>query len=139
MITNRILDPLCSNILVIEDDDAIRESIVEVLSEEGYEVHSAIHGEEGMRVLESIPGPTLVLLDMMMPIMNGWQFIDAEKKRTRFTDISVVILSAVPEDRALLGDDDLLPVEGLLRKPIDVDKLLSVVGQYCLRREAVAG
>lgn len=133
--TNKILYPLCRNVLVIEDDDSIREAITEILSLEGYEVFSAGHGQEGMTALESIPGPTLVLLDMMMPVMNGWQFIAAQKNKARFADISVVIVSATPEDRALLGEDDLLPVEGLLRKPVDVDKLLKVMDQYCLRRE----
>ena len=124
----------CRNILVIEDEETIREAVVEILTEEGYEVYSAEQGKAGLSVLEKIPGPTLVLLDMMMPVMNGWQFIAAQKNRAQFTDISVVVVSAAPEGQALTDDTDLLPVEGLLRKPIDVHKLLKIVDQYCLRR-----
>ncbi len=134
---NHMKEQGCRNVLVIEDDDDIRESIVEALSLEGYEVFSAADGQTGMDSLHKIPGPTLVLLDMMMPVMNGWQFINAQKAKARFADISVVVVSAVPVDKALLSADELLPVEGMLQKPIHIDKLLAVVGQYCLPKEVV--
>jgi CheY-like chemotaxis protein len=136
---NQLLDPICLNVLVIEDDATIREAVAEVLGYEGYEVRTARDGAEGMNMLEAIPGPTLVLLDMMMPVMNGWQFLAAQKNRTKFADISVVIVSAAPEDRALLDADGPLPVEGMLRKPIDVDMLLRVVDRYCVRRNTPLG
>jgi CheY-like chemotaxis protein len=125
----------CRNILVIEDDEDIRGAIVEALTDEGYNVYQAENGQVGMNLLPTIQGPTLVLLDMMMPVMNGWQFIEAQRTKAQFTDLSVVLVSAMPTEKALLGKDDLLPVEGLLRKPIDIDKLLAVVSQYCVPRE----
>jgi CheY-like chemotaxis protein len=130
--TNKLLDRECRNVLVIEDDESIRSCVVEILRQEGYEVHEAENGKNGMEMLKTLPGPTLVLLDMMMPVMNGWQFIEAQKKNAKFADISVVVVSATPADRALLTNEGVLPVEGMLRKPFDPDNLLKVVSGYCV-------
>lgn len=135
--TNLKAEQACENVLIIEDDIDIREGIVEALTYEGYNVYQAEDGQAGIEILTKLSGPTLVLLDMMMPVMNGWQFIEAQRSKAQFADISVVVVSAVPEDKALIGAEALLPVEGLLRKPIDIEKLLTVVKQYCLPREAL--
>jgi CheY-like chemotaxis protein len=127
----------CRNILVIEDDESIRSTIADVLELEGYDTHTAANGKVGLAVLDRLPGPTLVLLDMMMPEMNGWEFLAAHSNRPTFSDISVVLVTAAEENRALLGPDAPLPVDGMLRKPIHLDKLLKIAGQYCLKRSEV--
>jgi CheY-like chemotaxis protein len=125
----------CKSILVIEDHEDIRESIVDILRSEDYDVYSAANGKEGIELLPSIPAPTLILLDMMMPIMNGWQFLEAQKANARMEDLRVVMVSAVPSSKALFTEEGMAPVEGLLAKPIQLEGLLNVVGKYCLSLE----
>src|SRR5262245_36830107 len=63
------------SVLVVEDDDGIRESIVEILRDEGYLVHEASNGREALEQLKDGQRPCVVLLDLMMPVMSGWQFL----------------------------------------------------------------
>lgn len=124
----------CKSILVIEDNDDIRETVVDILRSENYEVYSAANGQEGIDLLPSIPSPTLILLDMMMPIMNGWQFLEAQRASAFMQDLRVVLVSAASADRVLFDDKGVAPVEGLLAKPIQMEGLLSVASKYCHSR-----
>lgn len=132
------MEKTCRSILVIEDDTDIRESVVEILRMEGYDVRFAENGQEAIELLPTLPAPTLLLLDMMMPIMNGWQFLEAQKANAKLADLKVVLVSAVPPDRALLNREGLAKVEGLLQKPLNVTGLLSVAEKYCLPQHALA-
>ena len=129
---------LCRSILVIEDNDDIREAVSDILRSEGYDVHTAANGKEGVDLLPTLPAPTLILLDMMMPVMNGWQFLEAQRAQARMEDLRVVLVSAVSTDKALLNDQGLAQVEGLLRKPIQLEGLLNVAGKYCLTHTELA-
>ena len=127
----------CKSVLIIEDDADIRESVEQVLSMEGYTVYSAGNGKEAMTLLQRIPHPPLILLDLMMPVMNGWEFLQAQRAHPQFAHLPVIIVSALPEGRALVPATGLIQAEGLLRKPLDVDSLLRVVEQYCLPAHVV--
>src|SRR4051812_14163920 len=67
-------------LLVIEDDTDHREVVRDVLEEEGYQVDTAAHGRAGLARLSSGPPPDLILLDLMMPVMDGWEFMAALKE-----------------------------------------------------------
>jgi CheY-like chemotaxis protein len=83
-----------------------------------------------MRVLEAGAAPALILLDMMMPVMNGLEFRRAQLSDPRLAGIPVVVLSATPgsEERP-----DLPPPQAVMPKPFDIDQLLAVVEAHRLR------
>jgi CheY-like chemotaxis protein len=124
----------CNSILLAEDNADIREALAEVLALEGYEVETAANGKEALERLEGDESPVLILLDLMMPIMSGWEFLDAQKENPRLEKHPVVVLSAVPATQSL---DDLSPLETMdsLAKPIDITRLLQTVERYCDRKE----
>jgi len=115
-------------VLVVEDDPDIRETIAQILEEEGYALLVAENGQEALRRLEEGPRPRLILLDLMMPIMDGWEFREQQRRDPRYADIPVIIVSAdgnVRQKATQLGAD------GHIRKPVGIDELLAVVQRYC--------
>jgi CheY-like chemotaxis protein len=117
--------PHCHSVLVVEDDDDIRNAIVDLLEAEGYNTKWAINGKDALEKLTKIPRPCLVLLDMMMPIMNGRQFLDEVMKDSTLAPLPVLIVSAVADKTNTEG------AIGFLKKPIDIDVVLNIVSQYC--------
>ena len=112
-------------VLVIEDHTPIRECIAEVLEMEGYSVSQARDGREGLRVARAQP-PNLILLDLMMPNMDGWQFRAAQKDDAALADIPVIVLSAF-EAEASTG------LEGVVArfpKPFNTSVLLAAVAEH---------
>lgn len=120
-----VKESCCQSILVVEDDDDIRNAIVDLLETEGYSTESAVNGKDALEKLTIIPKPCLVLLDMMMPIMNGREFLDTVMKDSHLAPIPVLIVSAVADKTNTEGS------VGFLKKPIDIEVVLKVVGQYC--------
>ena len=115
-------------ILIVEDDFDIREALEQILQEEGYEVRGASNGSEALATATSGPAPRLILLDLMMPVMNGWQFRSEQLKDARLAAVPVLIISADPD---LQSKAAALGVAGLLKKPISLDDLLSAVKVHC--------
>jgi CheY-like chemotaxis protein len=115
-------------VLVVDDDFDIRDSLADVLRDEGYGVEVAADGEEALAQLRRMsPPPGLILLDWMMPRCDGEQFRAQQKIDPELASIPVVLLTAdarLPEKRALLDVDD------YLAKPVDLDLLLETVGRY---------
>ena len=114
-------------LLLVEDDRDLREALCQLLSDSGYDVVCAENGREALEYLVGAPPPCVVLLDLMMPVMNGWEFRAEQSKNQMISDIPVVVVTA--DGRAdlkalALGVDD------YLRKPIQIDRLLDVVGRY---------
>lgn len=119
------------HILVIEDDFAIRETVVDVLEGEGFEVDCAANGEEALRHLaEGHAPPGVILLDLTMPVMDGWAFRTAQRRDPRIADIPVVVLSAEARVEATLAG---LEPAAFLPKPFELDRLLDLVGRYLPR------
>ncbi len=81
-------------ILVVEDDGDLREPVAELLRGSGYEVETASNGLEALRIARATP-PDAIVLDLMMPIMNGWEFRVAQRADPRLADIPVVVVSAL--------------------------------------------
>lgn len=111
-------------ILLVEDDFSIRETIAEVLEDEGFRVTCAANGAEALARLAAGDAPALILLDLMMPVMDGSEFRRLQRDDPRLADIPVVVLSAghaADQRAASLGAD------GFLQKPFEVDSLLETV------------
>ncbi|MGZ3693954.1 MAG: response regulator [Bdellovibrionota bacterium] len=120
----------CKKILVVEDNEDVRESIVDVLSTEGYDVETARNGKEALLKLETMDDATLVLLDLMMPVMNGWEFIDAHKKDRRFKNHRIVTISAVNPTQSI-EDPTPLDVQGSISKPLSLEGIWAEVRKHC--------
>jgi CheY-like chemotaxis protein len=112
-----------ASVLLVEDDFDIREAVSAVLEAEGYTVLTAGNGEEALAILER-GQPCVVLLDLMMPVMSGWDFMDVVRKNQRLEDMPVVVVSAYSERKAE-------GVRRVLKKPLDVNQLLAAVADYC--------
>jgi CheY-like chemotaxis protein len=113
-------------VLVVEDDAGIRESVCQILEDEGFPTVSACNGKEALATLRNMALlPRLILLDLMMPIMNGWEFYELISRDKAVSWIPVVVMSAQETD-AYAGS------LRLLRKPLHLDQLLSTVNEICL-------
>lgn len=108
-------------VLIVDDDPEIRESMRMVLEDEGYQVREASDGVAALDELHRDRSPWVVLLDLMMPRMNGWEFLGAAARDPKVGPIEIVIVSAHPPTQNPEG------VRGVLRKPYSVDKLLDAV------------
>src|SRR5438270_7170536 len=103
------------SILLVEDDAATREALALILGTEGYRVTGAANGAEALGVLRSAPPPDLILLDLMMPIMDGWQFRREQVRDAALSAIPVVVLSA---DGNVQQKASALHAAGYLQKPV---------------------
>ena len=118
-----------ANILIVEDDPDILSSLAEAIREEGFDVETAANGYQALARLESHP-PDLIFLDLMMPLMDGWKFL--ESARQRFPDLHppVVVLSAV---RNLTDEVRRLGVTAFLPKPFDLEDVARMAHSLCSR------
>ena len=118
-------------ILVIEDDHDTRVSLRTTLEREGYFVFSAANGRQGLETLQRIKPPCLILLDVVMPLMNGEEFMQALETDPDLHMIPVVVVSAFPDLAKKLV------TKAFVQKPVDLKSLLRVVethsscGQAC--------
>ena len=114
-------------ILVVDDDLDIRESVADVFEAAGYETMTAANGQEALELLESGgPQPAFVLLDLMMPVMDGWQFHERLRDRPAMAAVPVVVFTADGKARgkaATMG-------AAHLDKPASVDALLALAARY---------
>jgi CheY-like chemotaxis protein len=113
------------DILLIEDEVDIRTIVKDALEWEGYRVHTASNGKEAMEILSGIPAPGLILLDLMMPVMNGWEFAEALETYHAYAEIPIVILSAFSDPEKQIR------AIGSIKKPLDWDVLFALVRKHC--------
>jgi CheY-like chemotaxis protein len=117
------------SVMIIEDDPEARESLAAVLSSEGYSVIVAEHGRAGLDALRKAPSAVcMILLDLFMPVMNGWAFRDEQVRDPELADIPVIVITADASAAQRMGK---LGVAAAMTKPIDFDRLLAMVGTSC--------
>jgi CheY-like chemotaxis protein len=114
-------------VLVVDDDEPILDSLGEILAEEGYAVATARNGKEALAYLAANPSPDCILLDVMMPVMNGYDFRRAQLRDSRLAAIPTLLLTAGHVDGRVAE----LRLSGWLRKPINLPVLLASVQQHC--------
>lgn len=112
--------------LVVEDEENVRESVAALLEVEGYEVVTANNGAEALAVLRNGPDVSLIFLDLMMPQMDGWAFRARQLNQPKFRDIPVVVLSGAHRIEREVGS---MHPAAVLRKPVGIQELLDVVDQ----------
>ena len=115
-------------VMVVEDEADAREAMVELIEGEGFPAVGAVHGQAALDLLKSGTRPSLILLDLKMPVMDGWGFCEALAADERIASIPVAILTAS-------AVYDSLPQRrngaGLFTKPVDFQRLLALVRRFC--------
>lgn len=119
-----------ANILIIEDDPDILSSLAEVIREEGFDVETAANGYQALARLEARP-PDLIFLDLMMPLMDGWKFLETARQRFPSAHPPVVLLSAVHN---LTDEARRLGVTAFLSKPFDLEDVARMAHSLTQRR-----
>lgn len=111
------------SVLVVDDEEDVREALRDLLEQFGYKVMAAQNGREALKILHSNERPGFVLLDLIMPVMNGWEFLEAVERDEELSRIPISISTSAPEQAP--RDRDVIP------KPIDIDALLERVRAAC--------
>jgi CheY-like chemotaxis protein len=114
-------------VMVVEDDGLIRESLLEVLADQGYQVIGAGNGREALAALATAPRPDVILLDLMMPVMDGRSFRDEQLRDPDLAGIPVVVLSAASDVLRVAAD---MGAAGVLRKPVTLGALLAELRRH---------
>jgi len=111
-------------VLVVEDELDLREMMRDALELNGYAVVTADDGQDALDKIGDIDSLCLVILDLLMPVMNGWDFVERMRQRAELASVPVVVHSSAPGPEPV-------GVTRVLQKPILFDRLLSVVREYC--------
>jgi CheY-like chemotaxis protein len=114
------------HLLLVEDDKDLRESLRDALRLEGYEVVCVENGEVALRYLGGGARPCLILLDLMMPVMDGWTFRQELLKNPALAAIPVVLMTA-----ASPGQAKAIAADAILYKPLQMDSVVEVVQEHC--------
>lgn len=118
---------MAKRILVVEDDTSIRELLVELLESEGYVVASAVNGLEGLKILQSETSPDLILIDLMMPVMDGYSFRTEQLKNPTWSKIPTVVMSAEANAKEKMKN---FSITAFLSKPVELDTILKTVARF---------
>jgi CheY-like chemotaxis protein len=127
--------PIERPILVVEDDPEIRESLCDVLDSEGYSVVAAANGREALDLLGEMGVPCLILLDLMMPVMGGGEFLGVLRSTDVIAKLPVVVVSAWHNQ----ADQVRQQAQGFVNKPVALDCLLDVVARFCVQPRVTHG
>jgi len=121
-------------VLVVEDDSDALDLITTILEDAGYDVLRAANGLEALaRLAERRGRCDLILLDLMMPVMNGWDFRRKQREVGALADIPVILMSAGAH---LAAASDGLDAAGSMTKPVDPDDLIAIVKRHCPATDA---
>jgi len=117
-----------ATILIVEDDRDSREMLCTWLQQHGYRTLAAGDGREALRQLDETSELSLILLDLMMPGMSGWEFRALQRGHRRFRKVPVVVMTAHPNPA---GESEWLDPEDVLLKPLDLQAVLQIVTRCC--------
>jgi CheY-like chemotaxis protein len=123
---SNVADPTARYILVVEDDPDLRLVHGEVLAEAGHHVRAAADGLEALAIIEREGPPIVIVLDLRMPRMSGWDLADRLRARADWQDIALVVVAAHYQIRE---EASTLRADAWLHKPVSIDDLTRVVGQ----------
>ena len=126
----RVDTTLVPGVLIVEDDPDMRELERMALEWRGFQVHVASNGDEALRTLAAVR-PCAILLDLMMPVMDGLEFLEVRRQRPDIADVPVICVSAATPK--MLADALRLGAQECLAKPTDLDELCERVHAYCVR------
>jgi DNA-binding response OmpR family regulator len=110
------------SVLVVDDDSAILDALESVLGDAGYDVICARNGDEGLRYLRNSPPPQAIVLDLFMPLTNGWEFVEEVRKSARTAGIPIIMVTAVEPHWGYP-----VPRDRVLRKPFRTESLLNLL------------
>ena len=114
-------------VLIVEDDEDLREMMAQLLTLEGFDAATVANGREALDYLRhNSTVPDVILLDLMMPVMDGWEFRRRQKADPDIAPVPVIVLSALDQARAANLD-----ATAFLKKPLDFDRLLTLVRTHC--------
>lgn len=117
-------DSMAHTVLVVEDERELREMMCDALELNGYTVIAAEHGRDALEKLTAIDNLCLVILDLVMPVMDGWEFVSKMRAQSELATVPVVVYTSAV-GQAPSG------VTRVIQKPMMFDRLLSVVRDYC--------
>jgi CheY-like chemotaxis protein len=115
-------------VLIVDDDEDIRDIVGEVLKDEGYRVSAVANGAEALAWLRAGNSICVILLDLMMPVMDGRQFRSEQLRDASIAEVPVIVLTA---DATVSDAESSIDVAEVLRKPVCVDDLLAAVARFC--------
>jgi len=115
-------------VLIVDDDEAARAALAELVEMDGYVAATANDGIEALEYLQHAPPPCLIILDLSMPKMDGWQFRTEQKRDSATANIPVVVTTAHPSAKA-----GTLEADAIFFKPLAVDLFLDVIRNYRYR------
>jgi two-component system, chemotaxis family, chemotaxis protein CheY len=115
-------------VLVVDDDADIRETLCELIRLEGYDTVGAENGQVALDTIRGGPQPCVILLDLMMPVMDGWEFCRERAADEALGHIPVVVITAS-------GRADVPGVEAVLPKPLAIETVLGAVERHCAQRQ----
>jgi CheY-like chemotaxis protein len=118
-----------TSVMIVEDDPDTREMLERFLELEGFEVRTAANGQLALDALSADSALSVILLDLMMPVMNGWQFREAQVSDPKIAGIPVVVVTAA----GAKDDIPAIQADAWLSKPVDLDRLLATIGEICRR------
>jgi CheY-like chemotaxis protein len=113
-------------VLIVEDDEDLRDMMAQLLSIEGFQATAVANGREALEYLHTAARPDVILLDLMMPVMDGWEFRRRQQADPGIAEVPVIVLSALDPSRAATVD-----AAAFLKKPLDFDRLLELVRSHC--------
>ncbi len=121
-----------ASLLLIDDDQDLRDSLGDALEGLDFKVTYAANGQEALERLSTEELPDVILLDLLMPVMNGWQFCDERKKHTRLVGIPIIAMSAAVSKNP--WSPYYLDVDDYIAKPIDLDDLMAKISACAQHR-----
>lgn len=114
-----------ATVLVVDDEETIRDTLKMILEFENYSVVTANNGKEALDILKKGFRPCVILLDLMMPVMSGEEFLKKQKADQSLAEIPVVAVSAFGKEGASIG------ASAFVKKPVELDDLLAEVKRFC--------
>ena len=115
-----------ARVLVVEDEELVRDALGPLLERDGYEVSFAGNGREALQRLYTEAAPDLIVLDLRMPVMDGWEFRRQQQADPDLAPVPVIVLSALDQRRTGMVD-----AAAFIKKPLDFDRLIELVREHC--------